>query len=283
MPNPAAGINNLVVELNVIVLSYNHPEITARTISSLSPFTFKNIYLIHNGSTDTHKDKLINDFPDIHHVVLPMNLGFTGGANAGFTEAYKTADWCLFLTNDCILENIGQLPLKPAIIAPKIMSRNTKNIDSIAGYYIPQKGLLRHYRREEEFYTNTDIKYVPGTGFILHKDIFIKTNGFDTSLFTYWEDVDFSIRLQQFGYQIYIDPDWRLRHYIGKTCHKNPLYTIYYYQRNRLRISKKYTRGVFRLQLIFFVFKDLLKLVCKLLTKKRYKDVLLLWTAIKES
>lgn len=252
-------------------------------MSSLSSFTFKNIYLVHNGSTIAHQNKLKDEFPNINHVILQTNIGFTGGANAGLNEAFKTADWCLFITNDCTLMSVGQMPQKPSIIAPKILSRNTQNIDSIAGYFIPQKGLLRHHRSEEDFYTNKEIKYVPGTAFVLHKDLFVKTGGFDTSLFTYWEDVDFCMRLQKFGYKITIDPSWALRHYIGKTCHKNPLYTIYYYQRNRMRISKKYSHGLLRFQLIFYIFRDHIKLLYKLFKKRRFKDIALLKAAIKDS
>ncbi|MCB0349133.1 MAG: glycosyltransferase family 2 protein, partial [Bdellovibrionales bacterium] len=170
------------MEVSVIVLSYNHPEITARTLSSLKSFEFKSTLLVHNGSTPMHQESLQTNFPNIEHLVLPTNLGFSGGANAGLTEAFKTADWCLFLTNDCVLETIGVLPTKPSIVAPKIWSRNTDRIDSLGGYFVPHKGLLQHIRNEEDFYTNSDLKYVPGTAFLLHKDIFSKTAGFDPSL-----------------------------------------------------------------------------------------------------
>lgn len=282
LPKPAAGIKSLDVNLSVIILSYNHPEITARTLSSVSRFSFADVILIHNGSEQKHIEDLQFAFPDVTHYIIAKNQGFSGGANEGLKQGFLKNEWCLFLTNDCQLERLGTLPTEPTFIAPKILSRKTENIDSIGGFFEPRKAQIMHCKDATTFYHSDLKKYVPGTAFLMHRTVFQNTKGFDTSLFTYWEDVDLSQRVQQFGYPIKIDENWQIRHAIGKTCHKNPLYTLYYYQRNRMRVSKRYCSSFEMVILYMYFFRDIFKLSFRLLLKKRFHDLKFIRAAIKD-
>ena len=206
-------------------------------MKSLLNFTEENIYLLHNGSEWQHIQQLRNEFPQIHHIIIEKNKGFAGGANYGLEKVFKNHRWCFFLTNDCELLRIGSLPTEPALIAPRILLKNSLKIDSLGGTFDPAHGKLRHCYNLDEFYNSPHLRYVPGTAFLLHREVFEKTKGFDESLFTYWEDVDFSQRVAQLHYPILIDQNWVIRHSVGKTCHKNPLYTIYYFQRHQCVVS----------------------------------------------
>jgi GT2 family glycosyltransferase len=242
----------------------------------LDDFSFKDILLVHNGSEKKHIEKLQEVFPDIEHLIMPVNQGFTGGANAGLQKAFEKNDWCLFLTNDCILERIGKLPQKPGLVCPLIVSRKTENVDSIGGLFDPIKGQLFHSKSEHQFYSSNLRKYAPGTAFFLHKSAWQQVGSFDTKLFTYWEDVDFSQRLQKFGFGISLDETWKVRHAIGKTCHKNPIYSLYYYQRNRRWISQKYCPQNQKFTLYFYLTKTYITLFFKLILRKRFQDLRLL-------
>ena len=53
-----------------------------------------------------------------------------------------------------------------------------------------------------------------------------QTLGFDESLGTYWEDVDFSCRARRAGFRLQVQENWRVQHKIRKTCGNDPHYTL---------------------------------------------------------
>ena len=101
--------------------------------------------------------------------------------------------------------------------------------------------------------------YIPGTAFLIDKKTFSLSCGFDTALGTYWEDVDFSIRLQKLGLNVDYLPDLVINHKVGKTCHKDSHYTTFLFHRNRLVISWKHTCLFEKFQLIGILVFDFLK------------------------
>lgn len=236
---------------------------------------------MHNGSTKEHVEKLKSLFPQMDHLVLPVNRGFAGGANAGLEYGFTKNDWCLFLTNDTTLVKVGEIPKTKSFVGLKIIKRNTEQIDSIGGIFEPEIGKLEHKKSAIAFIQSEKRKYIPGTAFLLHKNIFQMARGFNESLFMYWEDVDFSQRVQALGFNLQITEDWVLRHSIGKTCHGKSLYSLFYYQKNRKLVSKTYCPKNKLWLLYVSLGKDWLRLFFKLLIKKRFQDIKLLYSAIR--
>ncbi len=233
--------------LKLVILSYNHPKITVQTLNSAKKyFSDEDIFLIHNGSEQNHVDFLKDQFPQIQHIQMLVNKGYSGGANEGLRQAFEKSPWVIFLTNDCELLSRPTPPQYPALIAAKIYWRKTQRIDSAGAWFWPRRAKLEHCKNPELF--NNKIKswgrypYVSGTAFMMHKEIFNTIKGFDERLGTYWEDVDFSMKAAKLKYPLTVDEGFEVRHGVGKTCHKNSLYTTYFFQRNRLIISRRYTK-----------------------------------------
>lgn len=230
------------------ILSYNHPEHTANCINSaLHFFQAKEIFLIHNGSLPQHVLNLKNQFPDIHHIELSTNAGFTAGANALLRFAFQTHKSVLFLTNDTELTAVD-FSFRDRLTDPdlffssiQLMKRNSNTIDSTMGFLNPTNGLLSHQKSQPiNNETQKLIPYIPGTAFWISKKYFELLNGFDESFHTYWEDVDFSLRAQKQGLQLTTNLTTTAKHKIGKTCHKDRFYTYYLFQRNRGRFMRKH-------------------------------------------
>lgn len=114
---------------------------------------------------------------------------------------------------------------------------------------------------------------MPGSAFAVHQEVFKKTGGMDESLGTYWDDVDWSMRAKKLGFKLELDRDWRVRHHIGKTCHQNPLYSIYYFQRNRKKIAWKYTPNLLKPVLVANLANSWLLLGFNLVRKGRFRDL----------
>lgn len=222
----------------ISLLSYNHPELTARAVRSVLPHhPSQLVHLIHNGSREECVTSLKEQFPQIKHFILPSNKGYTGGVNFCLESAFEFAEWAFLITNDCELEQIGSPPSFPALVAPRIEIRKTGRVDSLGGALNLQTGRLSHCRTLIEWENETH-RYIPGTAFLVHQKLFKQIGRFDERLHTYWEDVDFSRRAEESGFQLLVDPSFVLRHGVGKTCHKDPHYTTYLYQRNRRFISR---------------------------------------------
>jgi GT2 family glycosyltransferase len=230
--------------MQAVILSYNHPNLTESAMRSvMDHFHDDNIHLVHNGSSIEHVLYLKNQFPSITHHTLENNIGFSGGANFGLQQAFLKDELAFFITNDCELVKIDSNLKKNGLYAPLIMKRKTEHVDSIGGAWSFKTLNLRHLKSSDEALQNHELFYVPGTAFLMHKDFFIKTRGFDESLGTYWEDVDLCLRAQNMGLMLGTDTNFILCHKIGKTCHKDPHYTSYLYLRNQAVITRRYIKN----------------------------------------
>lgn len=249
-----------------------------QSILQLIPSSF--ILLVHNGSLKPHQDFLMKKFPEITHIVLPINLGYSGGANFGLRAGFQKSPWILFLTNDCQLREFKVPTSNPALIAPLIWARRENNVDSIGGNFNVQKARLSHCRTPEDF-QNSKYSYAPGTALWIHQQVFEKASGFDESLGTYWEDVDFSMRVRLLGFPVLADLNTKVLHAVGKTCHKDPYYSTYLYQRNRKRISIKYSKslGLYAVLTWGYLLESWIEFAIKCIQRRNWAKLKLLWQA----
>jgi GT2 family glycosyltransferase len=261
-----------------MVLSYNHPDLTARAVeSALRHWPYESTYLVHNGSLSKNIELLKVRFPAIRHIHIRENRGYSGGVNAGLTEVFKLNSWAVVLTNDCELLTRPSLPATPSVSFPKIFRRKTTMLDSFGGFFEPHLAKIGHHRE------NPGAKsyfYAPGSALAVHRNVFQHVGCFDETLVMYWEDVDWSMRVKEAGFNFNGDESWHVRHGIGKTCHKDPLYSLYYFQRNRKRVSWKYSSRARRPLLGLLLARDWLGLSIRLARKKRWSDLKFLGRAI---
>jgi GT2 family glycosyltransferase len=229
--------------MKIVILSFNHPVLTESAVNSALEIAEKDkILLVHNGSLPQNIMHLKYKFPDIEHLVILENKGFSGGANAGLKKAFEVSEWVLFMSNDCELTALPDVNLKSGIYAPVIFRRNTFQIESVGGAFNKKLLQLRHLKSAQKLFPEEDF-YVPGAAFVIDKNSFEKLNGFDETLGTYWEDVDLSLRAKKLDIHLGLVEEIQLKHKIGKTCHKNPHYTAYLYQRNRAKVARRHVKS----------------------------------------
>lgn len=259
-------------------MSFNHPELTSQTLDSVLTFyTQDKIILLHNGSLPQHIETLKTKYPEISHLILEKNRGFSGGANYLLDQALKNHEWVFFLTNDTHLLNPIVLPEKRGLYAPLIYRRKLDKIDSVGGVFNLRRGHLYHCKSKIEFEKvindkkNHLLPYIPGTAFLIDRQTWNNFRPFDESLHTYWEDVDFSLRVFKGGGHLSSLDAIRLTHKVGKTTHKNPFYTSYLFHRNRKIITRRHSRGLKRMIAEFTFLKELSLKPLKLINRTRRK------------
>lgn len=266
---------------HIVLLSYNHPNLTAKTLYSVLALGFdpQKIHLVHNGSLQQHQAALTTQFPKISHLILPNNKGFSGGANFGLSEVFEKAENILFLTNDTEVISLPEnFPAALDFFSILILKRNTDQVDSVMGSINLRTGQLSHLKQISEIANLSFVKsYIPGTAFGLTKAAFTSLNGFDESLHTYWEDVELSLRAHKLNLRIGCASDFKIKHKIGKTCHKDRFYTLFLYQRNRKRILKRYGIGHLKIRFYCHYAYDMLKIAKHILSGPNKKINLSLW------
>lgn len=248
-----------------LVLSYNHPELTRKCVQSLVEKGIGEenmpIFLVHNGSEKAHIQKLQEQFPAIEHLIIEKNLGYSGGLNFGLEKCFKNFERIIFVTNDVeLLEVPSSWPTEKGFFAPKIYFRKISKIDSLGGFFIPHLLKLIHVKNDfdyekalKEKRSKWKIPYVPGSAFVLDREIYEKIGHIDESLHTYWEDVDFSARVYLGNLNMGIIKELTFLHRVGKTCHQKPFYTTYLFQRNRRIVSFRYGYSFLK-PIMFFVW-----------------------------
>ena len=160
------------------------------------------------------------------------------------------------------------------MVAPSVGWRKTGRIDSMGGRFWPRRGHLHHCKTEADFLSGPGFAFIPGTAFLVHREVFQETGGLDEALVIYWDDVDWSMRVQAKGYPLRLDLQWQVRHHVGKTCHGKSLYSLYYFQRNRRRISRRYCKNGLETLVFEVLFSiDLIRLFVKLVRRARWRDL----------
>lgn len=266
---------------HIVLLSYNHPHLTAKTLNSVLSlgFPLPQLHLVHNGSLPQHQENLVQQFPKISHLVLPTNKGFSGGANFGLKDVFNKTENILFLTNDTEAISLPQhFPTDLDLFSILILKRNTDQVDSVMGLVNLKTGRLSHAKLLSEVPNSLSLRsYIPGTAFGITKKAFEKLSGFDESLHTYWEDVELSLRAHTLNLHLGCVFDFKIKHKIGKTCHKDRFYTLYLYQRNRKRILKRYGTDAFKIRFYCNYAYDMLKIAKHILSGPHKKTNLSLW------
>src|SRR5258708_33569075 len=88
-----------MIELSIIIVSYNSGEFLRKCLESIQESKFKNleVIVVDNASKDNPK-KIIKDFPNVIFIKNKENLGFSKANNLGLKKA--SGKYVLFLNPD---------------------------------------------------------------------------------------------------------------------------------------------------------------------------------------
>lgn len=237
----------------ILILCFNKLELSARCVQATLDAGYhpEQISVIDNGSSLPLHAMLQERFPAVNCIRLEKNLGFAGGFTQGirrFLTMHPDCRGLLFLTNDtqprpgCAEAcEASAREHQSQMIAPRLLFRNDPaRIDSLAARFDRTNGTLHHCRTLGLSPLLHRDEYIPGTAMWMTREAFEQLRGTDESYVMYWEDVDLSFRAHQQGIRMARCEEAMIAHGIGQTCHKKPLYSTYYFQKNRIRFCKKW-------------------------------------------
>jgi len=264
----------------IIVIHFNTDQETKDCLDSLSRVKHKGItlstYVIDNGSKNPlHlSDVILGKTTKL--IRSDANLGFTSGNNLGISVALRESepDYILLLNNDTTVKpdfleklvSTAQAEPKLGMAVPKIYFypgkefHNTAyktaelgNVIWFAGGSIDWSNLDAFHRGVDEvdhgqFDQTTDTEFVTGCCLLIPRTVLERVGALDPKYFLYLEDVDWSMRVKQAGYELHFVSDAVVWHKnagssggVGSPTHR------YYQTRNRLFFFLRYAQYHFLL------------------------------------
>jgi hypothetical protein len=253
-----------MIELSIIILSYNTKEITKKCLDSLYDsiqyLNSSEIIIVDNASSDGSRE-MIQTWQKIHStssciVKTTFNLenkGYPKGNNQGLSKA--TGSYILFLNSDVVMKSINfkkilyYLKSHPSIgaLTVKVMLTNgTLDKASHRGFPTIWNSFCYFFKFETLFgsipiigrlfggyhlsYKNLntihEIDSPIGAFYMVRSDVLRKLNGFDEQFFMYGEDLDLSYRIKEQGYSIMYYPLFEVTHLkYASGLKKNDLHT----------------------------------------------------------
>lgn len=253
---------NNVKDISVVTVNYNGWRDTCELIESLQKAVTRVSYeviVVDNASRGDDVHILREKYPDIKVIESKVNLGFAGGNNLGIREAEGC--YIFLLNNDTIVKEDGldklidRLESNPLIgvVCPKIKFIEHGNPIQFAGYTPLSKVTLRNSligfdELDRGQYNEAHRSpYAHGAAMMIKRDAIEKAGLMPECYFLYYEELDWSERIKEAGYEIWYEPQCYIIHKESRsTGQESPLRT-YYLTRNRLLFARRNRHGLFRI------------------------------------
>ncbi len=261
--------------LEIVVLNWNGLEDVTRCLESLRRLRPRadleiGVRLVDNGSRDGSAERLPERFPEARFQVLPENLRFAGGNNAGVRAALaEGADYVLLLNNDTevdenlVVDLFDEVERSPGagLWGPLITDAAGRvwfggGGVSLAWGWTWHRGLGEAPASRSR--TAGATGYLTGCCLLVARSVFERVGLLDEGYYLYGEDADFSLRARAAGFRPRFVPRARLTHFVSSSSggSVNP-FKAYHRTRAGLRLFGRHARGwrraTWRLGFLLFV------------------------------
>ena len=270
--------------LYIILINYNNYLDTIACVDSLNNSSYSDfrIIIFDNHSENASYEKLLAKYSgeaNIEILEADSNLGFAGGNNYAIRRSlHYGAEAVLLLNNDTevekdFLKNILRDWDFQSVRTPRINYFNDGNsVWYAAGNFNARKGIVENGDPLENSYVN----FASGCCMLLPRKIFSEVGYLDESFFMYYEDVDYSLRLINAGFLIEYISDAIVYHKVGRSSGgKSSRMSIYYNNRNRFYIIKKYRLGL--MCILYTVLTRIFRLFAAIFAKNYDMIILDAW------
>lgn len=240
-------------KMAVILVDYNGLDLTIDCIDSIhktSNYKDIDIIVVDNASKIDEASILKDKYPNIITFRSEDNKGFSGGNNIGIKYAldndYKYI--CLLNNDTEVDKDMFRLLIDNRdnnhVSIPKMYYCDKPNTIWYGGGYINKKtGNAVHYHIDEldnNEIENSECSFATGCCVMFKSETIRKVGLLDESYFMYCEDTEYSIRLNKENIKIVYVPKAKLWHKVSSSSGEDSPFTLYYCNRNRLNLVKKY-------------------------------------------
>jgi GT2 family glycosyltransferase len=231
-----------MLDLSIIVVNFNTRQLLDDCLQSLyradTPPGGTEIIVVDNASSDGSQEMIREKHPPVQLICSLENQGFAAANNRGLAVARGAH--ILFLNSDtrvspkALVQPLDYLKAHPevgAITVKLVYPNGQRDPDNHRGFPTPWNafchftGLGRlfphdpnlngYFASYKDFSQIHQVEVTAGSFMMMPADLCHRLNGWDESYFFYGEDIDFSYRINQAGYQIIYYPLVSVLHYKG--------------------------------------------------------------------
>ena len=225
--------------------------------------------MVDNASADGSVEMTREEFPAIHLLSLPENIGYGAANNAGLKAALgQVGDpprYLLLLNPDTVLpadapsRSVAFLDEHPdaGAVGPKLV-RQDGSLDKACrrGFPTPAVALYHflyldrlfpsspRFARYNVTYLDPDeraeVDSLVGAFMLVRREALEEVGLFDESFFMYGEDLDLCFRIRQHDWKIWYDPSVTVLHYKGASSKQNSSKANYEFYRSMLLFHRKH-------------------------------------------
>jgi GT2 family glycosyltransferase len=243
----------------LIVLSWNGREDTLACLRSLRELRGADtaIVCVDNGSTDGSPEAVREQHPEVDLVENGRNLGFSGGNNAGIRHALERgAQWVVLVNNDAVLAPDAVERLRAAararpaagMLAGKLFFDEPPDRIWFAGQRfwpaLGYSGRPRGYGRSDapRYRQPGPTDRAVGAFMAVSRKLIDQIGALDDELFAYGEDVDWSLRAREAGFEVWFVPDAIAWHRVSGSTggERASTHALYYGVRNTIAVCERH-------------------------------------------
>lgn len=240
------------LDLTVIIVSYNTAKITKKCLSHLKTArqyaqkALKNSItpiVVDNDSTDNTANVIKNDFPEVILFQFKKNVGFAKANNLGMQHAKSPFILLLnsdaFVKKDTLVKSLQYMQSNPKIDCLCVQLQYPDGTFQPVGGHFPTPAktilwalgfesmpLIKNLIKPMHAYNPTfykqarQMEWCSSAFFLIKREVFEKTKGYDERMFLYFEDVEWCQRIAKKHFLIYFTPDISIIHQSGASSKK---------------------------------------------------------------
>lgn len=257
--------------VHIVILNWNGLKDTLECLASLRGQRYPElkIHVVDNGSEKDEAEVIESHYPEVSVLRQEKNLGFCGGNNVGIKRALAGgADYVLILNNDtivppdCISELMHGLLQQETVgsASPLILRYPDTDViwfagtvweNKTAGLRVPLGGQPQsQLTSAEPFTTNVAC----GCCLLAPSSVWREVGLFDERYFAYYEEADWSRRVQNAGLDCYVIPSATLYHKVTRSTPS--VVCTYMMARNRLLWMKDHLSSRERISSLTYLIKE---------------------------
>lgn len=253
-------MNQSLPKVAVLILNWNGADMLREFLPQVIENTnaeLARVVVVDNGSTDSSRQVLAEEFPQVETLLLDKNYGFAEGYNLA-VKHYADYKYTILLNSDAAPHKYWIEPLVSFMDShpeaggcqPKLLSYTDKSKFEYAGAcggFIDRNGYP--YCRGRIFDTCetdngqydsiTEVDWATGAALMVRPKIYLEVGGLDPKFFAHMEEIDLCWRMSIAGHKLYAVPQSVVYHLGGGSLPaENPRKTYLNFRNNLLMLYK---------------------------------------------
>jgi GT2 family glycosyltransferase len=256
-------------DISIIIVNYNVRHFLKRCLESIYNSKVENleieVYVIDNASIDGSNEMVRTDFKEVNLIANTNNVGFAVANNQAIKQS--NSKHILILNPDTVLEEdtlqtcfnymeqnpkVGALGVKMIDGAGKFLPESKRDLPTVWNSFAKLSGLAALFPSSKLFNgyalghldqdKNHIVQVLCGAFMYIRKSTVDEVGMFDERFFMYGEDIDWSRRIGEGGFEIHYLAETMIIHYKGESTKKASLsYVKTFYTAMGLYVEKHYS------------------------------------------